>query len=59
MTITDLAEILKISQRSNWRFVASGKLVAPLRVGGCIRWKREDIRQWIDAGFERLYPKPR
>ncbi len=59
LTITDVAEILKISQRSIWRLVASGKLVAPLRVGGSIRWKREDIRDWIDSGCEPKPPKPR
>ena len=59
LTINDVAEILKISQRSIWRLVASGKLVAPLRVGGSIRWKREDIREWIDSGCEPKEPKPR
>lgn len=59
LTINDVAEILKISQRSIWRLVASGKLLAPLRIGGSIRWKREDIREWIDSGCEPTEPKPR
>ena len=53
-TINDVAEILKISQRSIWRLVALGNLVAPLRVGGSIRWKREDIREWFDQRFPPL-----
>jgi excisionase family DNA binding protein len=59
LTIRELAKILKVSQRSIWRLVASGKLVEPLRVGGSIRWRRDDIRNWIDNGCEQVSPKPR
>ena len=59
LTIRDLATILKVSQRSIWRLVASGQRVEPLRVGGSIRWRRDDIRDWIDSGCEPKEPKPR
>ena len=59
LTIRDLATILKVSQRSIWRLVASGQLVEPLRVGGSIRWRRDDIRDWIDNGCGRVNTKPR
>ena len=59
LTIRELAAILKVSQRSIWRLVASGQLVGPLRVGGSIRWRRDDIRNWIDNDCERVNNKPR
>ncbi len=59
LTIRELATILKVSQRSIWRLVASGQLVEPLRVGGSIRWRPDDIRDWIDNGCERGNTKPR
>lgn len=54
LTIRELAAILKVSQRSIWRLVASGQLVGPLRVGGSIRWRYDTIREWIDTGCPRL-----
>jgi excisionase family DNA binding protein len=59
LTIRELATILKVSQRSIWRLVASGQLVEPLRVGGSIRWRRDDIRDWIIGGCEKASNKPR
>lgn len=38
-----MATILKVSQRSIWRLVAAGQLVAPLRIGGSIRWRHDTI----------------
>ena len=54
LTIRELATILKVSQRSIWRLVAAGQLVGPLRVGGSIRWRSEDIRDWINKSCPPL-----
>ena len=54
LTIRELATILKVSQRSIWRLVASGQLVEPLRVGGSIRWRHDTIRDWINSGCTGL-----
>ena len=50
LTIRELAKILKISQRSIWRLVSSGKLIQPLHIGGSIRWRQDEVFKWIERG---------
>ena len=50
ISVEELARILKISPRSVWRLLSAGKLVAPVRIGGAVRWRYYEIRTWIDAG---------
>lgn len=50
LTIRELAAILKISQRSVWRLVSSGKLIQPLHIGGSIRWRQDEVLKWIEQG---------
>ncbi len=49
-----LAELLGISQRTLWRFRSAGKLPPALKLGGCVRWRLAEVRQWIAAGCPRL-----
>lgn len=45
-----LAQQLDISIRTLWRLRAAGKLPAPVRLGGSVRWRVEEIQAWIDGG---------
>lgn len=45
-----LAELLDISLRTLWRLRAAGKLPAPIRLGGSVRWRSDEIQGWIAAG---------
>lgn len=45
-----LAAILNISTRTLWRLRSASKLPEPVRFGGCVRWRAEDVQAWIDAG---------
>jgi len=45
-----LAELLDISLRTLWRLRAAGKLPAPIRLGGSVRWRCSEIEAWIAAG---------
>lgn len=45
-----LAERLGVSIRTLWRLRAAGKLPHPIRLGGSVRWRPEDIQAWIAAG---------
>jgi excisionase family DNA binding protein len=51
LTVADLAKLLNTSQRSIYRFHASGKLPRPLRLGQQPRWVRAEIEAWIAAGM--------
>ncbi len=46
----ELAEMLGISLRQAWRLNAAGKLPMPIRLGGSVRWNRQEIMDWFRAG---------
>lgn len=50
LPIGQLAEMVALSRRTIRRLVDAGKLPPPLRVGGSLRWRLGDVRQWIAAG---------
>ena len=50
LTIRELAKVLKLSPRSIWRLVKNQQLPAPVRIGGSIRWRADDISLWIAKG---------
>ena len=45
-----LAKLLSVGLRTVRAMDASGKLPQPLRIGGRVVWRLEEIRAWIDAG---------
>lgn len=45
-----IAELMQISPRSLWRLRSGGKIPEPLRIGGAVRWRLDDIKIWIAAG---------
>lgn len=47
MTITEVAEYLKISEITTYKFVQSGKIPA-FKIGSHWRVKREDLAEFID-----------
>lgn len=46
----ELAQTLGLSKRQIHRLNSCGKLPAPVRIGGSIRWVQDEISAWIDAG---------
>jgi len=50
ITAEQLADMMSISERSIWRHLSGGKLLKPVRIGGSVRWNREQVRQWIADG---------
>jgi predicted DNA-binding transcriptional regulator AlpA len=46
----ELAEMLGISLRQVWRLNSAGKLPRPLRIGGSVRWDRDEILRWFREG---------
>lgn len=47
LTAREVAQVLRISERSVWRLCAEKKLPAPLHVGGAARWPKNEIEEWI------------
>jgi len=47
LSAKDLAAELSVSLASVYNLRAAGKLPLPVRVGGCVRWRRSDVELWI------------
>ena len=46
LTLKEVAEYLKLAEKTAYRLAAEGKLPG-FKVGGSWRFKREDIEDWI------------
>lgn len=47
MTLKEVAEYLKLAEKTAYRLAAEGKLPG-FKVGGSWRFKREDVLVWIE-----------
>jgi predicted DNA-binding transcriptional regulator AlpA len=50
LRVQDVAAQLAIAVRTCWKWVASGQLPRPLRLGSSIRWRQSDISRFIELG---------
>lgn len=50
LTARDLAKRLRVSIRQVYRLDKSGSVPRPLRIGGCTRWREDEIFEWLKAG---------
>lgn len=54
LKIEDIAERLRISKRTAWRWRDDGTLPAPVKLGGrLVRWDSRVIERWVEAGCPR------
>ena len=52
MTLKEVADYLKLAEKTAYRLAAEGKLPG-FKVGGSWRFKREDVLQWIEEQKKR------
>lgn len=45
-----LATMLDVSTRTVWRLLSTGRIVQPIRIGGSVRWRLDEVREWIAKG---------
>lgn len=45
-----LGQRLSLSKRQVFRLNSSGKIPAPLRIGGAVRWRADECADWLAAG---------
>lgn len=48
--VREVATILNVSVRTVWRLISEGKIIAPVRVGRSVRWRRAELILWIEQG---------
>jgi excisionase family DNA binding protein len=50
ITADELAAKLALSKRTIYRMLSAGTFIQPLRLGGAVRWRLDEIEAWIAAG---------
>lgn len=43
----ELSAMLGVSLRQIWRLNSTGKLPKPVRLGGSVKWRRDEIIAWL------------
>ena len=47
LNVSQLATFLCLSVRTVWRLNAKGELPKPLRLGRSVKWRKNEIIQWL------------
>lgn len=55
VTSAEVARLLNVSTRTLWRQLSAGQIPQPVRFGGTVRWRVNEIKNWIAEGC----PPPR
>jgi len=50
LTAEEIARLVNCSPRTVHRLADEGVIPQPVRIGGMLRWRQPEIKQWIDAG---------
>jgi excisionase family DNA binding protein len=50
LSAAEVSSVLGVSSRTVWRLLSTGKLPEPVRIGGSVRWRADEIRSWIADG---------
>ena len=50
VTAKQVAKLMQMSTRSLWRLRSAGEIPEPLRIGRSVRWRLNDVKNWIAAG---------
>jgi len=55
LTVRETAQFLNIGKRTLWRWSNCGRMPKPIKLTDrCVRYRRSDLQQWIDAGCPDL-----
>ncbi len=54
LDVRAVAALLDCSARHVYRLADAGRMPAPLKLGALIRWRADEIRDWIENGCKAL-----
>jgi predicted DNA-binding transcriptional regulator AlpA len=54
VTAREVSQMLRVSLRTLGRMRSAGDVPASIKVGGNVRWRLQDIREWIENGCPSL-----
>jgi len=49
LTISELADLLKVSEQTIRKYAKNGEIPIPLKIGGSPRWDANELREFIKA----------
>ena len=49
LSVAQVSELLGVTTRTVWRMRDYGAIPAPVRMGGSVRWRSDEIEAWIKA----------
>ncbi len=50
LTASALGQVLSLSKRQIFRLNSCGRIPKPIRIGGAVRWRSQEISDWLAAG---------
>jgi excisionase family DNA binding protein len=53
LDVQTVARLLNCSPRHIYRLADSGDMPRPVKLGALVRWSRQAIEDWVDAGCPR------
>ncbi len=48
--VKEVARMLQVAVRTVWRLRSSHKIPEPVPVGGSVRWRYQELVEWINSG---------
>jgi predicted DNA-binding transcriptional regulator AlpA len=49
-----VASMMNISTRTLWRLLSAKSFLKPVRIGGSVRWRLEEVERWVSEGCPEL-----
>lgn len=49
LPVDQVAQMLGLGVRTVWRLTSARRLAAPVRIGRAVRWRRQDVLEFVDA----------
>ena len=50
LDVDGVAALLSLGSSTVWRHHAAGRIPAPIRIGRSVRWRRDELVEWIESG---------
>lgn len=50
LTVGEVAELLRVSERAIWKWSASGQIPRPAKIGRAARWRASDLSAFVANG---------
>lgn len=48
LNVRQVAGMTGLGQRTVWKLSAAGRMPRPVRIGRAVRWRRDDLIDWIE-----------